>query len=35
MEHKGLSLEGLDKALNKTNKSIKNINKEVESLLED
>ena len=35
MEHKGLSLEDLDKALNKTNNSIDNINKEVESLLED
>ena len=35
MENKGLSLEGLDEALNNTNRSIDNINKEVESLLED
>ena len=35
MEKKGLSLDGLDEAVNKTKTNIDTINEEVESLLED
>ena len=35
MEKKGLSLDGLDEAVNKTKNNIETINEEVESLLED
>ena len=35
MENKGLTIKGLDEVMSRTNKTIDNINKEVESLLED
>jgi len=35
MENKGLTIQGLDEVMSRTNKTIDNINKEVESLLED